>query len=131
MSLRHQQQSHSSMKYLLVTALTFCLAAVAPRHTVAADAPAWHLGSFSKHASLATCGSFAKDAINREHFKTYVQDVNTLVAGNNDVIVQISYSPQANGSTWMVVSAYSNNSALAEATRNRVREYIVKVVLFD
>lgn len=119
------------MKYLLVTALALILTVTTPQRTIAASAPAWHLGSFAKHASLAACGSFARDAVYREQLKTYAQDANTLVAGNDNVIVQISYAPQANGTTWMVVSAYSNDSALAEATRNRVREYIVKVVLFD
>ncbi len=119
------------MKYVLITLTTFWLAFAAPSPSYAGNAPAWHVGTFSKKATLKTCVGFAKAALEKEHFKIYAQDNNTVIAGNDNVVAQVSCSPLAGGKIWVVVTAYSNDSSLAEGTRNRVREYIVKVVLFD
>ncbi len=113
------------MKYVFVTFIAFYLALAGPSPSYAASAPAWHLGSFSKSVSLKLCHSIAKTALDREHLKMLSEDDYTLVAGNRHVIAQVSCSPQADGTVWVVVTAYSDDSALAEAMRNRVRDSIV------
>jgi hypothetical protein len=119
------------MKYLIAILMTSCLVLAAPLAGYAGNRPAWHSGGFSKKATLKTSLNFARTALEREHLKILYQDGNTLIAGNDNVIAQVSCSPVDKAKTWVVVSAYSNDSSLAEGTRNRVREYVVKTVLID
>ena len=119
------------MKHIVIALTTLCLALAAPLSSYAGNAPAWHMGSFSKKATLSTCISFAKAALADENCQILTQDSNTVIAGNDSVVVQVSCSPQAGGAIWVVVSAYSTNSSLAEAARNKVREHIVKTGLID
>jgi hypothetical protein len=97
--------------------------------------PAWDLGSFSKNADVHTCLSFAKDSFARRGFQTFFADDGnyTVIGGPPDgsVLAQVTCVPQSGGSSWVIVTAYSDNDSLAETTRNNVRSDIVAEVLID
>ncbi|MFI2432162.1 hypothetical protein [Streptomyces sp. NPDC018693] len=53
-----------------------------------------------------------------------------VIGGKGDVIATVVCVPQR-GNLWVTVSAYSNDSGLAERTRNDIRSHIVSAVRFD
>ncbi|MFF0490938.1 hypothetical protein ACWDSJ_17620 [Nocardia sp. NPDC003482] len=92
-----------------------------------------HWGTFTKPNSLNVCLGFADDSL-RQHGYQVWETANDgdymLIGGNNNVIVNVTCVPQQ-GNTWISVSAYSPDSATAEAARNSVRETIVNLQLID
>jgi hypothetical protein len=114
------------MKRILITAfLVFgsLIAVLLPAN--AGDAPVWHLGSFSKSSTVEFCLISAKAAMGVQGLAILNGDNHTILGGNDDVIVQVSCSSNSDGSTWVVVTAFSNNSSTAEGARNSIRQYIV------
>jgi hypothetical protein len=97
--------------------------------------PAWDLGSFRKAADVHTCLSFAKDSFARRGFKAFFADDGnyTVIGGPPDysVFAQVTCVPRSDGSSWVIVTAYSDNGSLAEKTRNNVRSDIEAEVLID
>ncbi|MFI6578638.1 hypothetical protein ACIBFB_22870 [Nocardiopsis sp. NPDC050513] len=92
-----------------------------------------HWGTFTKHATLGAGLSFAEDAM-REHGLTVWDPSDNrdyqVIGGKRDVIATVVCVPQP-GNLWITVSAYSNDSGLAERTRNNIRTHIVEAVRFD
>lgn len=92
------------------------------------------LGTFSKNADVNTCLSFAKDSFARRGFKTLLAgDPYTVIGGAADgsVLIQVTCVPQSAGTSWVIVTAYSDNGSLAETARNNTRSDIEAEVLID
>lgn len=120
------------MKHHLLAILIALSAIVAiPASSSAATRPNVHIGGFRKVASVKACVSCALTAANQQHYTVFFKDTFTVLAGNNQVIVQVSCAPLKDGTTFVMVTGYSSDSATAEAARNQVREIIVKCVSFD
>jgi len=93
----------------------------------------WHVGTFTKAASLSNTLSIAEDALARAHFQVFFnaqQGGFIVIGGNAQVIVSISCAPQDSG-TFVAVTATSDNSSAAEQARNQVRQLIQEIVIFD
>lgn len=119
------------MKYYLPTLLIALSVIVAVPSSNAANRPVSHWGTFRKVATLNTCISCALSAVSRQGYQVFLKDNNTVIAGNNQVVVQVSCSPQRDGTTWVVVTAHSSDSATAESARNTVRQKIVNCGAID
>jgi hypothetical protein len=120
------------MKYILITSLMAlsCFVAI-PFSSSAAAGPVWQLGSFAKSADINDCVSFARDALNHQHYRVLHQDRFTVLGGDDHVVVEVACAPQQGGGVWIVVTAFSADSVTAESARNAVRQYIVGVQRID
>ena len=54
-----------------------------------------------------------------------------VIGDRGDLVVQSTGVPQSDGSTWVAITAFANDSAEAEKARNEIREKIVQLVHFD
>jgi hypothetical protein len=93
----------------------------------------WYYATFTKAADAPTCLSFANDSFQRHSLNVFLpRDGYTTVAGTADssVIVQVTCVPQGEN-TWVVVTAFSDNNALAENMRNNVESEIEAEVRID
>jgi hypothetical protein len=101
----------------------------------------FHWGTFvkavprtaSNATSVQVCLEISETALRRFNFDVFDpadEAGDFAVAGSGpkpsaEVIVQIVCVPLDKINTWMIVSASSNDSALAEQTRNLVRKFIL------
>jgi hypothetical protein len=112
-----------------VIALSFFVAI--PVSSNAADRPAWHIGVLRKSASPATCTRFAKNALSKYNYAVLFDNNNTVLGGDDHVVVEVVCAPRNDGGSLATVSAFSNDSTTAEAARNNVRTYIAGAVCID
>ncbi|MFF8770500.1 hypothetical protein [Kitasatospora sp. NPDC015120] len=92
-----------------------------------------HWGTFTKDDTLSDCLGLARSALLRQGFQIWDGAADgdyQVIGGTADVIATVVCVPQS-GNTWLSVSAYSTDSALAERTRNEVRSFIVESVRID
>lgn len=98
-------------------------------NVLAQSRPTVHWSTFKKQASRCACHLFALNAMRSEGLTQVFEDTGTIIlAGNNQVITEVVCLP---GNQQIRLSAFSSDSATAERVRNKVRERIVKSVLFD
>jgi hypothetical protein len=88
------------------------------------------IGSAPDSTSVQVCLEIAEIALRRFSLEVFdrAEAGDFAVAGRTpdaEVIVQVVCVPLEGIETWIIVSAYSNNSASAERLRNLVREFIV------
>jgi hypothetical protein len=118
-------------KYTLAIALLYSGLLLMPRQSRAQSIAA-HFGTFTKPAFLNDCLAYANTAIREEHLELFERGGYVRIGGNANVMVQVVCIPTAPGSPLSVtVSAFSTDSKLAELTRNRVREKIVRMQRID
>jgi hypothetical protein len=67
----------------------------------------------------------------KQHYQVWEKDSYIVVGGNDDVVVEVACAPESGRATTVIVSAFSADSATAEAARNSVREYIEHVMTFE
>jgi hypothetical protein len=97
--------------------------------TLAQTRPAVHWTTFNKQASQCACHLFALNAMRSEGLNQVFEDTGTIIlAGNDQVIAEAICLP---GNRQIRFSAFSSNSDTAARVRSKVREKIVKSVLFD
>jgi hypothetical protein len=100
-----------------------------------------HWGTFVKTiprtapnaTSVQVCLEISETALRRFNFSVFDpadQTGDFAVAGRGpspsaEAIVQVVCVPLDKTRTWIIVSAYSNNTTLSEQSRNLVREFIV------
>jgi hypothetical protein len=116
------------MKHILLTSVmaVSCLIAV-QFSSMAANRPAWQLGSFSKTiGNIDDCVGFARNALLSQHYQVLHQDRFTVLGGDDHVVVEVACAPQQGHGVWIVVSAFSSDSVTAESARNAVREFIIR-----
>lgn len=110
--------------YLLLT-----LVLLVSSNAIAQSRPQVHWSTFDKHANQCACHLFALDALRKEGLNQIFEDTGSIIlAGNNHVVAEVVCLP---GNQQIRLSAFSSDSKTAELTRNRVREKIIKSVLFD
>ncbi|MFI6447157.1 hypothetical protein [Kitasatospora sp. NPDC050543] len=93
-----------------------------------------HWGVFTKNDTLVDCLGLAQTALEERGFRIW-DPANgggyQVIGGIDAVIATIVCVPQSPQQTWLTVSAYSDDSALAERTRNEVRTFIVDSIRID
>jgi hypothetical protein len=116
---------------LIVIALTITIIFVRSTNAIASaqTRPFVHWSTFNKRASQCACHLFALNALRKEGLNEIFEDTGSIIlAGNGRVVAEIVCLP---GNKQIRLSAFSSDSRAAELTRNRVRESIVRDVLFD
>ena len=109
--------------------LPIFLTSLACSSAIAQSRPTIHWSTFNKQASQCACHLFALDALRKEGLNEIFEDTGSIIlAGNSGVVAEVVCLP---GDRQIRLSAFSTDSTKAELTRNRVRETIVKSVLFD
>ncbi|SCZ86765.1 hypothetical protein [Nitrosomonas mobilis] len=109
--------------------LLIILASLASSNAISQSRPEMHWSTFNKQASQCACHLFARDALRKEGLNQIFEDTGSIIlAGNNRVVAEVVCLP---GDQKIRLSAFSSDSKTAELTRNRIRETIVKSVLFD
>ncbi|WP_283136529.1 hypothetical protein [Rhizohabitans arisaemae] len=100
--------------------------------------PAVHWGGFVKNMCFKDAYRFSNSALKETGFREFGRPNNhTVIAGNDSVVVQVSYapsrisSPHTFSSVYFAVTAVSPDSGAAERARNNVRTRIVKKQYFD
>ena len=89
-------------------------------------------GSFHKDASFGSCLSIASGALSRRGYRVFEpaddRDYHVQASWDgHDVIVNVTCVPEGNNRTWIAVSAYSSDGAVAEQERNAIRDMISRV----
>lgn len=115
-------------RYALAIGATIAGLCLASTPILAQTRPVAHWSNFDKTASPCACHIFAREALLKQGLTIQEDSGSVLIGLNDTVIVEIVCKP---GGTQAFVSAFSSDSATAEAARNDVRARIVRARLFD
>jgi hypothetical protein len=87
----------------------------------------WYWNPFTKGLDVPTCLSIAHDSFGRLGLNVWLAPTNYVTVGaakDGSVVVHVTCVPQSNGSSWIAVTAFSDNNNLAQTTHNNVASAI-------